>query len=156
MIVDSIANAARYRGLSPAFDAVLAHFGGLRAEGFAAGRSELAEGAFANAMELATAVEGDKPFELHFAYADVHFVVEGAERLLSVPVDLGSYADEGGDCALFDAAEGPVSSVELRAGGFCIVWPGEAHKPGLAPGGAEAGAYLRKVVGKVPVPIAHA
>ena len=88
-------------------------------------------------------------FENHFAYADVHFVIDGTEQIdvLSAeqcePVRDYCAAD---DSALLKAA-GNYSTLELRKGDFAVIFPGEAHRPGISTNG-EAG-KIRKYVAKV-------
>ncbi len=151
MIKDSVANRARYQGISPAFDVAFTFLSSFDAKALQDGRVDLEAGVFANVQTYVPVSQDKKQFEQHFDYADVQFVVEGSEILVEAPVDPERYralATES-DCALSDQVENVPSVIHLNAGDFCIVWPGEAHKPGLADG-IHRGS-VRKIVVKVPV-----
>lgn len=149
MIVDSIAHADRYAGLPAAFQTAFAFLSRTDLADLPCGRVDLDNGVFANVQRYVP--PADKQYEQHFVYADVQFVIAGSEHLVEAPIDAERYREAGAaeDCALTDDADGAPTTVSLAAGDFCIVWPGEAHKPGLSDGAYEG--EVRKIVVKVPV-----
>lgn len=89
-------------------------------------------------------------FEHHRRFVDVQYVAEGEEVVrvgdAAEMRRVGAF-DEAADVG-FLAGEG--EPVRLRAGEFLVLWPHEAHQPGIAPGPEPAG--VRKVVVKVALP----
>jgi len=89
-------------------------------------------------------------FEHHRRFIDVQYVAEGEETVrvgdAAEMRRVGAF-DEAADVG-FLAGEG--ESVRLRAGEFLVLWPHEAHQPGVAPGPDPA--EVRKVVVKVALP----
>ena len=89
-------------------------------------------------------------FEHHRRFVDVQYVAEGEEVVrvgdAAEMRRVGAF-DEAADVG-FLAGEG--EPVRLRAGEFLVLWPHEAHQPGVAPGPEPAG--VRKVVVKVALP----
>ena len=152
MILDSLGRSGVYENLGPGFAAA---FGWLRRFGAAAAGDpvEVVPGAVM-ARPGAYATHGRDPakFECHRRFADVHFVAEGEETVeIADPSELRPVSpfDEAADVAWFESGE-PRLSVRLPAGSFLVLWPHEAHQPGLSgPGGP---VRVRKTVVKVAVP----
>ena len=151
MIKDHISNAARYAGLPEGFQQALAFLQRDDLGSLECGRVDIAEGVFANIASYEPVPQDRKQYEQHFEYADVQFVVEGSEFLIEAPCDPDDYRDQAleSDCALCDDPGSVPSIVHLQAGTFAIVWPGEAHKPGLSDGLFRG--TVKKVVVKVRV-----
>lgn len=149
MILDTLENASLYDRLGTGFAAA---FAWLREHGAtAAGAPVEIDGGRAVARPGAYETHGRDPakFECHRRYADVQFVAEGEETVeVADPATLRPVApyDPAADVAWF-ASDGPRRGVFLPAGSFLVLWPHEAHQPGLAtPKGPCA---VRKVVVKV-------
>lgn len=149
MIHDSLCHSSRYDSLGPGFAAA---FAWLRQHGTAAIVEPVhidGDRVIARPGAYETHPRDPARFECHRRFADVQFVAEG-EEIIEVadpaalhPVEL---YDETADIAWF-AADAPQRPVSLRAGEFLVLWPHEAHQPGLAtPAGPCA---VRKVVVKV-------
>ena len=89
-------------------------------------------------------------FEHHRRFVDVQYVAEGEEVVrvgdAAEMRRVGAF-DEAADVG-FLAGEG--EPVRLRAGEFLVLWPHEAHQPGIAPGPGPSG--VRKIVVKVALP----
>lgn len=151
MIKDSLANASRYGSLSPAFKVAFDFLTSTDLGSLPLGRVDLDEGVFANVQSYVPVASDTKQYEAHFQYADIQVVVEGSELLVETPIDEGTHlpTEEDGDCVLFDQPQHMPSIIALRAGDFCIVWPGEAHKPGITNNLYKDA--VAKVVVKVPV-----
>lgn len=149
MIKDSLQNAERYAGLSPRFDAAFEFLRNTDLGSLAPGRVDIAEGVFANVQSYTPVSVEQKQYEMHAEYADIQVVVEGSELLVEAPASQEEHPMSDGDCTLFDDPGSMPSVVALRAGDFCIVWPGEAHKPGVA-NGIHTGS-VSKIVVKVAI-----
>ena len=106
---------------------------------------------FALISESPTKPEAEARWEVHRRYFDVQYLAHGMERF--------GYADETGfaDESVNEArdlyflqptaAADTTQSLTLSAGHFIVLWPGEAHQPGVAIDGVPA--PTRKIVVKV-------
>ena len=149
MIVDALANAARYRSLHPrlavAFD-YLAAFDPSTADG----KYPIDEDrVYAQVQSYATKPAAEKKWESHRRYLDVQYVVSGRERMTVAP--LGALADatpynDAKDVINYAGPSAETSSVYLEGGQFAIFFPEDGHQPGVQAG--ESG-DVRKVVVKV-------
>lgn len=148
MITDALANAERYFGLHPGFEAAFAF---LRRPGIArlvVGRHEVA------GARLCASVGRDQGrgrrgarLEAHRRYIDIQFTVEGAERigwseLASCRAGSQGY-DAERDLEFFEGK--PARWIDVPPGHFAVFFPEDAHAP-LAGRGA-----VHKVVVKVAV-----
>ena len=84
-----------------------------------------------------TRAENDDPtFEAHRTYIDVQYLVSGKEIIGWAPLDRVSttvpYAKEGD--ALLGKVSGKYTPVHLAAGQLAVLYPTDAHAPGLADG----------------------
>ena len=147
MVHDRIENAGLYAGLGPRFRIALEW---LAANGASCAAEEpfaVADGVVARPARYVPHAPDPARFEFHRRFADVQFVAEGEERVLVAPLSQTRAVapfDETADVG-FGSAEG--GAVRLRAGEFLVLFPHEAHQPGVA---AETGAgKVRKIVVKV-------
>ncbi len=115
----------------------------------AAGRLELAGGAFALLQAYLTKPAAESRWETHRAYVDVQAVVAGEEFMetadaarLRVAEDLTPAQD-----AIFYHPFSEGSALRLAAGGIAVYFPADGHRGGIAVG---APVLVRKVVVKVP------
>lgn len=146
MIIDRIENAARYARLGRRLASALEF---LRATDFSQtepGRYEL-DGA---ELYYLVQVYTPKPVaagaaEAHRRYIDIQYVLQGEEYIgyadLS-QMQAGEYLAEKD----FLKVEGSVDLVRVAAGSFMLLYPNDAHMPGLTTG---APGVVRKVVVKV-------
>lgn len=116
------------------------------------GRAEIdGDALFANVMAFETSFPESKDYEAHQAYIDVHYVLEGEERIAVAPVEACEVVteyNEQDDFALYRAPEDQETWVTAQAGDFVVTEPGVAHKPGCC---GENPAPLKKAVVKVAV-----
>lgn len=147
MVHDRIENAGLYAGLGPRFRIALEW---LAANGASCAAEEpvaVEDGVVARPARYVPHAPDPARFEFHRRFADVQFVAEGEERVLVAPLaETRAVApfDEAADVG-FGSAEG--GAVRLRGGEFLVLFPHEAHQPGVA---AETGAgKVRKIVVKV-------
>ena len=88
-------------------------------------------------------------FENHRDWIDVQFMVSGSEEIRVCSASdlvIAKPYDPAADYELGEPASGAFSSVILRPGDFLVLWPGEAHYPGIAP---SSPAPVSKIVFKV-------
>lgn len=151
MILDSLSHSALYESLGPGFAAA---FKWLREHGAeAVGAPVEIDGARVVARPGAYETHPRSPakFECHRRFADVQFVAEGEEVVEVAPADGLEEAvpyDPGRDIAWF-SSDAVRREVRLPAGSFLVLWPHEAHQPGLSPAGGAR--HVRKVVVKVKI-----
>lgn len=148
MVVDRLACAATYHGLSPLLRRALQHLAETDWHALPPGRHDV-DGSrlFAIVSDYDTKPADDVPWEAHRRYIDVQYVLSGVERIGHAPLsrlDAGAY-DDGRDLL---PASGPGEFVTLDAGAFAILFPQDAHRPGVA---VDAPQPVRKVVLKVAV-----
>ena len=129
MIVDTLENASRYYMLHPSMEQAFDFLESLTADEFPEEKTELiGEHLFGNGMVRDTKDFGDSIWESHEKYLDIHFLVEGDEKIF--------YADEADmteteaynpekDITVF---EGNGAEVFCPQNGFVIFFPGEIHK----------------------------
>lgn len=148
MVVDEIRNASVYYGLGPGIETALRYVRDTDFSGIEPGRYEIGGGCYAMVQDYTTAPREEKRWEAHRGYIDVQFVASGAEvigyaniKALRVIEDY----DAVKDVAWF---EGDGSFVATGVGTFVILYPEDAHMPGVAVGTPEP---VRKVIVKIPV-----
>jgi biofilm protein TabA len=148
MVTDQLNHADRYTGLHPLFSRAFEYLARPDLEGLAAGTYEL-EGRrlYSIVQDYVTKPMDQGKWEAHRQYIDLQFVVRGTERIGYAParrMEAGAY-DTDRD---FQALSGRGDFITLHRGDFVLLWPGEAHMPGMAAGDAGT---VRKVVVKIGV-----
>ncbi len=151
MIVAYLTHIAKQAASSPRLRDALNFLQQTPLQSLAVGRVEI-EGSqvYALVQSYNSRPETDQPrFEAHRRYMDVQYVVSGVELIGWAPLEqltvTAPYNIEK-DMLLgtVDAAERTL--VHLAAGQAAILYPSDAHAPGLAAGASEA---VKKVVVKV-------
>ena len=110
------------------------------------GHYDLFDGVYVNIMKYETKEEG--VFESHHAYIDVHYPIEGSERIEiheEEKLEVTEPYDETKDCVF---GKGKGESFLIREKQAFVVMPGEAHIPGLKDN--EIG-KVKKAVIKIPL-----
>lgn len=148
MVLDRIDRADTYHHLSPLLAAALTHLARTDWGSCAPGRHAI-DGTrlVAIVSDYETRPADAVPWEAHRRHIDVQYVHSGLERIGHAPLSTlqaGPYDDERD----LLPASGPGGFVTLTAGMFAILWPHDAHRPGIA---VEAPARVRKIVLKVAV-----
>ena len=151
MIHDRLERAPLYFGAHPGFRAAFEWLGAHAATAEAGGAIPVAgDRVVARPARYVPHPFDPERFEHHRRFLDVQFVVEGEETVFVGDAAemrrVGAF-DEEADVGFLAGAGEPV---RLRAGEFLVLWPHEAHQPGVAPGPDAAG--VRKVVVKVALP----
>lgn len=147
MIVDTLANRHLYAGLGKRIAAALDLIAAEDFRAQAAGKHEV-EGAslFYLVQAYTTKPVEQASWESHRKYLDVQYIVEGTERMGWAPVSslrVTKPYDSAGDAALY---KGDGAFLTAGPGTFFLLWPDDAHMPGIAAGSP---APVRKVVVKV-------
>lgn len=148
MIVDHLDRAERYAVLGLPFKRAFDFLRATDLGALADGRHDLAGDAlFALAQSYATKPASEGFWEAHRRYIDLQFVARGAERVGYAPLHrmrLDS-RDEARDLSVL-LGEGDF--LTLTEGCFMLLWPEDAHMPGLQ---ADGPGQVRKIVFKIAV-----
>lgn len=129
MIIDTLENASRYYMLHPSIEMAFDFLDGLEAEEFPEGKTEIiGTHLFGNGMVRETKDFAESIWESHQKYIDIHFLVEGSERIFYGPeenmTEIKPYNPEK-EITVF---EGNGTEVFFPKNGFVIFFPGEIHK----------------------------
>jgi YhcH/YjgK/YiaL family protein len=148
MVVDSLDNARLYAPLGTRIAAALDHIAAADLGAAQAGRYDLdGDDCFVLVQDYTSKAEGEGRWERHRRYIDLQLVVSGVEQIGYAPVSSlqeGPY-DADRDIAFLD---GTGSFVRLPAGHFMLLWPDDAHMPGIE---VEGPVPVRKVIVKIAV-----
>jgi YhcH/YjgK/YiaL family protein len=150
MIVDTIGNWRNYP-FGPAWEKAFCFLESLSSE-VDTGR-HIIDGTdiFAEVAEYETVPEERKPYESHREYADVQFLLRGSEWLDYAPLGtlavLQDYDPARGDYMLHTRAGAPATRITLGNGVFSVLYPEDAHAPGVAREGVPE--PVKKVVVKI-------
>lgn len=131
MIYATLTEAPSYRGLHPRLDRVI----GLLTPEFLSSlgpeRAELdGEKLFVTRFDVSTTRDESRLFEYHRRYLDVFVTVEGRERVdVASPEAVALQVQQGDYWGGSAKAE---QSVLLCPGRFLVLFPGDAHRPGMA------------------------
>lgn len=117
------------------------------------GRVEIdAERVYALMQSYDSKPKTDQPrFEAHRRYADIQFIVSGKEHIGWAPLETMRAATDYNEAKdVFHGTVDPeaITFVKIGAGQLAVLYPGDAHAPGLSIG---APAPVKKIVVKVLV-----
>jgi YhcH/YjgK/YiaL family protein len=148
MVTDLLTNAHLYASLGPRIARGLRFLAETDLKGLAAGRHDIdGEAVFALVSDYPPKPLSLGKWEAHRRYLDLQYVASGIERFGVTPTDrllAGDYIPEKDITWL----SGSGDFITLAAGQFIIVWPGDAHMPGLDAG---IPGQVRKVVVKIAI-----
>lgn len=149
MIYDTLAHLNQYEGIHPGVMRGLRFLAETDFSALPDSRHELdGDNVFANIMRYDTNLHNDTP-ESHQAYIDIQYLIEGEELVFVAPLEEMSSVVEAHPERDLWLHHGPTEALTLGRGRFLVLWPGDAHAPGVAVGGIPAPA--RKCVVKVRV-----
>ncbi len=128
MIIDTLCNLSRYRGLSKNIDAAITFVESVNLSELPLGTTPIdGENVYVNHMHLETSADVQE-FEAHLKYLDLHIVLDGEEEIRVADIStLKETQRLLSDDAIFYHGEG--SAFQLSAGQFMIVYPNEGHRP---------------------------
>lgn len=124
---------------------------GLDLETIALGKYVVNENFYYVVQEYETKDVSEARYEAHKQYVDIQYILAGKEAIGIAPAAelvVEQEYDAETDVMFFEAPEQSALAV-LSAGGYVILYPQDAHRPGVKVG--EKPAKVRKVVGKVRV-----
>ncbi len=147
MIIDLLTNAHKYEGLGPHIRQAFDFLRRTDLAALAPGIHELdGRALYVNVQAFITRPLAEGRWEAHRRYIDLHYVFAGGERIGYAPaasLTPGAYDAERDFMPLTGEAG---ALVPVPAGSFMLLWPDEAHMPGLA---VDDPAPLRKIVVKI-------
>ena len=136
MIYANLTEASSYRGLHPRLDRVLELLTPEFLSSLGTERVELdGEDLFVTRFEVSTSTDESRLFEYHRCYLDVFVTVRGSERVDIATPEALALREQRGD--YWGAAGEAEQSVQLSPGRFLVLFPGDAHRPGMAAGTPE-------------------
>jgi len=146
MIIDRLSQASLYYPVSDRLAKAFRYLQETDLLSLSSGKHEI-EGnvVYASVSEFTTKAIEEGTWEAHRKYIDIHYVIEGIEQIGYASIDdlsAGPY-DEEKD---FFALEGEGTFYTLKPGDFVVMFPRDAHMPGIA---YDDRLYIKKVVMKV-------
>lgn len=138
MIIDQLSNANIYFPLSEQIEKALRYLQETPIASLTTGKYEIAgTHVYANIQESITKPLEQGFWEAHRKYIDIHYVLEGVERIGYVSLDhlrAGTYDEEKDLCLFEGEVKGSGGGVfyTLLPGTFVIMMPQDAHMPGIA------------------------
>lgn len=146
MVIDQIANVHLYQRLGPWIARALDFIRDTDLASLEPGRLDLdGDRVYALVSGYVSKRQEEGRWEAHRRYIDLQCVVSGSERIGYAPLGrlaAGPY-DEAKDMTWL---EGSGDFLVLEPGQFMLLWPGDAHMPGMAFGEP---APIKKVVVKI-------
>ena len=148
MIYDNMARASLYCAVHPRFERAFAFLGRLDLDALPLGRMAIeGDDIFAMIQTYDTKPSLPRAIERHRTYIDIQFIVRGVENIGLCPFhDLAPVTP-------YDAAKdiewlaGDAVEVPLAENHFMVIYPHEAHQPGLHAGGTPVA--VKKIIVKV-------
>ncbi len=148
MIIDRINKASLYYSIHPKFKQAFEYIQQIDADSIPAGRYEIdGESLYALIQEYNTKLKEQGVWEAHRRYIDLQYVVQGAEGIGYANI-YHLQQDEYQASKDFLPLHGEGNLVTVRSGSFVLLFPEDAHMPGMAVG---ASAPVKKVVLKIAV-----
>jgi YhcH/YjgK/YiaL family protein len=146
MITDQLANGLCYAAIDARLARAIEFLQRADLAALPEGRHDIeGDAIYALVQRYASKPPGEGRWEAHQRYADLQIVVRGEERMGYG--QLGRFTRGTYDPVKdVEFPTGDADFVQLGAGDFIVLWPGEAHMPGMAVG---APADVRKIVVKI-------
>ena len=145
MILDVISNLENYRQLFPRFEAYQEYL--TKMNELPEGKYDLGEGEFFSIMSGETRELESAQYEFHQKYLDLQIMLEGSEFMQWQNLDKVDQLnfDPESDIGF---GTGPGTLIEIPQNSFYIVYPQDAHMPGLH---VEEPTQFKKAVFKLKV-----
>lgn len=146
MIIDRIGNAHLYDALHPQFKRAFEYVNQIDINTIAAGRYEIdGEAMYALVQEYDTKLKAEGKWEAHRRYIDLQYVVQGVEGIGYANIHhLGQGVYD--DSKDFLPLQGDGDLIPVRSGSFVLLFPEDAHMPGMAIGPSTP---VKKIVLKI-------
>lgn len=148
MLYDILENVHAYEGIHPGVLRGLRYLAETDFSKLPDGRQDIdGDAIFASIQSYTTKPVNDKP-EAHKDYIDIQFLIEGEECVGYAPlVEMAEEVEAHPDRDLY-FYHGQFEQFPIGHGRFMVLWPGDAHAPGIA---KDQPAPIRKCVVKVRV-----
>lgn len=147
MIIDTLAQAARYEPLHPDFKAAFDFLRNTDLQSLALGRTEIdGDALFALTQSYETRPAQEGKLEAHRRYIDIQFVISGEEHIGYAPLGDQPPVEPFGTAKDIGFYHGDASFTQLSAGMFAVFFPHDAHLPGRH---LATPSHVKKVVLKV-------
>ncbi len=148
MIIDQINNASLYYSVHSKFKHAFEYIQQMDVNNIPAGRYEIdGENMYALVQEYNTKLKEQGVWEAHRRYIDLQYVVQGAEGIGYANIT-HLQQDEYQASKDFLPLHGEGDLVTVHSGSFVLLFPEDAHMPGMAVG---TSAPVKKVVIKIAV-----
>ncbi len=148
MIIDQINNVSLYYNVHPKFKHAFEFIQHMDVNNIPAGRYEIdGENMYALVQEYNTKLKEQGVWEAHRCYIDLQYVVQGLEGIGYANIH-HLQQDEYQASKDFLPLHGEGDLVTVHSGSFVLLFPEDAHMPGMAVG---ASAPVKKVVIKIAV-----
>ena len=148
MIYDNIKNAHLYAGLGARFQQAFDYLQKTDLLALPVGRIELdGKNLYVMVQEYSSKLPEQGKWEAHQRYIDLQYIVSGVEKMGLAALNrltLGAYNPEKD----FQALSGEGVFLPLSAGDFMLLWPQDAHMPGMA---IDTQTPVKKVVVKISI-----
>jgi len=149
MILDNIKNYKKYEALNRNFEKAFQFLKREDLGALAVGKYEIdGENIFALVQEYETKDLGDAKYEAHKKYIDIQYLIKGIESMGYVSIDKLEVSNPYSEENDFMLLTGNPRLILLNEGEFFILFPEDAHMPGIF---AEEKSRVKKVVVKVSV-----
>lgn len=149
MIYDKIENLERYKGLPDIYEGLV--FLKNATIDIETGKHHINNNVVANVSEVTTATTNSLDYEAHKEHLDIHFPLNGEERILVCQVEnLEQYSEYKADtdAVFYKNPSGKAVEITVGKGYFAVLFPNDGHEPLLCIDKPEK---LKKVVVKVKI-----
>ena len=129
MIFCELSALDSYKGLNANLDTAIDFLQKHRLQELQLGSTKiLGSEVYVNRFDYTTKEPDQLLFETHRIFADIHLLLEGAERIFIAPVETLEEVEEDMDTDYIGSKGTETSLVHMRSHTALIVFPGEAHK----------------------------
>ena len=147
MIIDNVAERAKYYSVNPRFESAFAFIEKAVKENLPAGKYIIEDNAlFASVQEYETKDEEKCRFEAHRKYIDIQYIVIGEEIMESMKITGATPSTEYRDDVQFFEKSQVLASGVVSQGEYAIFFPSDVHRSGIF---AKSPATVKKIVVKV-------
>ena len=146
MIYDTLSHIFRYDGMHEGVRMGLNYLRDTDFSRLPDGPQEIdGKNVFANIMTVETKPGNDTP-EAHRTYIDIQYLISGREHIDVGPLEAMVEEVSGKPEIVIWFYHGPLDRITIGDGRYAVLFPGDAHAPGIQVDGPET---VRKVVVKV-------
>lgn len=151
MIIDTIENLVRYKGLSPNIDQAIDYIRATDLNEMPLGHTAVSgECVHFNHFQYMTVEKAeDSLFEAHKKYLDLHVILSGQEFVAVAPIEALEHVEERPDEDSVMYRGEAAFRFPITTGQFVLLYPGEGHLPRLSINGVNTD--VNKVVFKIQV-----